>query len=107
MGNVMRKCWVCDVCGHEWKAGDEFPVQCASAKCRSRKWNLGGGSPGVVEMKPCDPEPSFDTPEPEEEPEEMETVGLLREVLAEVPFRAAHNKASCRVYGCLMCKEQG
>jgi hypothetical protein len=40
MSIVERKAWHCDVCGFEWlKTPRVVPVQCASAKCRSRKWN--------------------------------------------------------------------
>ena len=46
----MRECWVCEVCGWAWlKTGEEAPANCASNKCRSRRWNGGGaGRPAVI-----------------------------------------------------------
>lgn len=45
MSTVERESWHCDVCGFEWLKTDGInPVQCASSKCRSRKWNLLGGA---------------------------------------------------------------
>lgn len=36
-----RDCWVCEVCKFAWLIADRDrpPEWCASAKCRSRKWN--------------------------------------------------------------------
>ncbi len=35
-----RRCLVCEVCEFAWlKQGEELPDNCASQKCRSRKWN--------------------------------------------------------------------
>lgn len=46
-----RECWVCDECGHPWlKVGEVVPLQCASTKCRSRRWNA---STGKSEQKYC------------------------------------------------------
>ena len=44
MSVVERSAWKCDVCGFEWlQTAGVTPEQCASAKCRSRKWNFAGG----------------------------------------------------------------
>lgn len=38
MGEVTRKVWKCDRCGHEWLSRDgENPLRCA--KCKSPYWN--------------------------------------------------------------------
>jgi len=38
MSLVVRECWHCDRCGHEWmRAGEERPRWCA--KCKSRTWD--------------------------------------------------------------------
>ena len=43
MSVVERKSWHCDVCGFEWlRTEGIIPAQCASSKCRSRKWNIQG-----------------------------------------------------------------
>ena len=39
MGQTKRECWQCDLCGHQWIKGTKLPRQCASPKCRSRRWN--------------------------------------------------------------------
>ena len=46
----IRMCWVCEVCEWAWlKSGEEPPTNCASNKCRSRKWNKGGGAVAAPE----------------------------------------------------------
>lgn len=38
MGEITRKVWKCDRCGHEWLSRDgENPLRCA--KCKSPYWN--------------------------------------------------------------------
>jgi len=38
LGEVTRKVWKCDRCGHEWLSRDgEKPLRCAS--CKSVYWN--------------------------------------------------------------------
>jgi len=38
MGEVLRKIWKCDRCGHEWLSRDsDTPIRCA--KCKSPYWN--------------------------------------------------------------------
>ena len=39
MGQTTRDCWQCDVCGFTWLKGEALPVNCASSKCRTRRWN--------------------------------------------------------------------
>lgn len=46
---VMVPAWKCGECTHVWlKVGDKEPTHCASSKCRSRKWNKGGGAAVMV-----------------------------------------------------------
>ena len=38
LGEVLRKIWKCDRCGHEWLSRDsDTPLRCA--KCKSPYWN--------------------------------------------------------------------
>ena len=48
-----RDCWICVVCGFAWLAENSAkpPVQCASNRCRSRKWNRQADTTPVVESK--------------------------------------------------------
>jgi hypothetical protein len=49
-----RRCLVCEVCGFAWlKQGEQLPDNCASQKCRSRKWNASARAqvqPSAVEQ---------------------------------------------------------
>jgi len=49
-----RRCLVCEVCGFAWlKQGEQLSDNCASQKCRSRKWNASARAqvqPSAVEQ---------------------------------------------------------
>ena len=58
MGISWVECWKCDACGHRWIKAEGIPAQCASSKCRSRKWNAKTAEPGTygaIERKPVEP----------------------------------------------------
>ena len=50
MATVWVECWKCDVCGFRWIKSEVWPAQCASSRCRSRRWNGG-------QVQPVKPEP--------------------------------------------------
>src|SRR6266850_2997857 len=57
MGERVRDCWQCDICGSCWLKEKTEPYRCASQKCRSSLWNRtrkshrGRPDKGMVRVK--------------------------------------------------------
>lgn len=57
MGECVRECWQCEICGFCWLKGNKVPYRCGSQKCRSTLWNrtrksqIGRPDKGMVKAK--------------------------------------------------------
>ncbi|OYV38945.1 MAG: hypothetical protein B7Z80_08700 [Rhodospirillales bacterium 20-64-7] len=69
MSIVTRDVWHCDECGHEWTiTAGVVPEQCASKKCRTRKWNSGMVLERPEPVRQKEPEPVKVEPVKERKP---------------------------------------
>ncbi len=101
MSKTTIEAWRCDKCQWVW-ISDTKPERCS--RCKSRTWDVQVLEAGMASSE--DMELARKTKVPYIECADVRKVskGEVVKAIVDTLLRKSHDKANCRVYGCLMCK---